>query len=241
MSVGVFEYQVAYVESLDAFEPVLADARRAGVLGLAVKLYEASGSPFADDNRRRLLEQGDRYRGAGFKLGLWGCPRFAPEEAAAACSSLYRELRLAFAVFETEWEYKTDGGGVDVERLLAPWRRLRPFAYTACAVEGGPPTTFNHDSVQRHGVRLLPENYWLYDAGYDTVSSFTRCRALGYDLRTVHPTLTGVEGHGMAESIIRAYRARPAGFVRGVALWRGDMLSAEDYRLVGLARDLALR
>jgi hypothetical protein len=241
--VGIFEYAVAYVEDLSAFPADLARGL-AGVKGVAVKLHDAEGNPHADDNlaelrageRRRLHEQ-------GFSVGLWSCPRFAPELAAADCSRLYAELGLSFAVFETEWHYKTDGGGVDVARLLGPWRERRPRAFTGLAVEGNP-ETFNHAAAIRADCRLLCETYWLAPAGdpaYDARACFERARSFGWDLARVHPTLIGVDRHDMGEAIVRAYRARTAGFVRGVMLWRGDMLTARDYRLVGLADDLARR
>jgi hypothetical protein len=93
---------------------------------------------------------------------------------------------------------------------------------------------------------LCPENYWLQNAGYDVRACFDRCKTLNWDMNRVKPTLTGVEGHTMSEAIIRRYRAplyRDTGLwpIPGILLWRGDMLAAEDYRLVRIADDLSLR
>jgi hypothetical protein len=238
----VFEYAVAYVEDLRNFDHQLARVV-GGVKAVAVKLYDGGK---AHRENLDLLASGRmrELRSAGYSVGSWAVPRTAPEQAAADCSSLYVELGLSFQVFECEWEYKRDGGGIDVDRLLAPWRARRPFAYTAVATEGMVPREFNHRAAQRWSCRYLPESYWGIDARYDASAEFHAARALGWNLAHVHPTLTGVGERGgdgldrrrdtMAEAIVRAYRARAAGFTRGVAIWRGDMLTRDDYRLLGI-------
>jgi hypothetical protein len=241
MPVPVFDFSIAYVESLDSFRGLEDIARQAGVKGVMVKLQDSGGNPVILPNISALRNGGmARLRQKGFSVGLWSCPRLAPEAAAQECSEIYGALGLGGVIFETEWEYKSDGGGIDVSRLLNPWRVARPKAFTACATEGGPPTTFNHAAAIATGCHLLPENYWRLNGNYDVRPSLERCKALGWPRERVHPTLTGVEGHAMSEAIIRAYRARGL-WANGVALWRGDMLSADDYRLLGLADTLVRR
>lgn len=241
MPTPVFDFAIAYVESLDAFRSLEDIARAAGVKGVMVKLQDSGGNPVCAANLSALTNGGKaRLQAKGFSVGLWSCPRYAPEQAAADCSQIYAAYGLGGVIFETEYEYKTDGGGIDVARLLHPWRAARPKAFTACATEGGPPTTFNHAAAIATGCYLLPENYWRINGAYDVRASLTRCKALGWPKERVKPTLTGVEGHAMGEAIIRAYRAREL-WTAGAALWRGDMLTADDFRLLGLADTLARR
>jgi len=233
----VFEHVVGYVESLAAFRSVELDARAAGVRGLAIKLWDVGDNPVIPDNLARLRSGGvARLRSLGFVPGPWACPRGEPERCAGEVSALYGELQLSFVVFETEWEYKTDGGGIPVSRLLTPWRELRPKAYTAVATEGMVPETFDHAAAIAAGCRYLPESYWRLGGRYDPRAELIAAAALGWPKARVHPTLSGVEGHDFAEALIRCYRARQAGFTRGVALWRADMLTSEDYRLLSLCQ-----
>ena len=239
----IFQYPIAYVEQLSNFESKRSAACAAGIKGLAIKVFDAGENPAAVENRQRLMTgEGAVLRSLGFVLGAWACPRTAPTSSAGALSRIYANLSLSFVVWETEWEYKSDGGGLDVAVLIKAWRALRPKAYTGFAVEGGPPTTFNHAAVQADPNSFLcPENYWLQHGSYDQRASLTRCLQLGWTLDRVKPTLTGVEGHSMSEAIIRAYRAEMSVLpTQGYLVWRGDMLGAEDYRLLGLATGLAL-
>jgi hypothetical protein len=226
------------VETLGNFQPTTA--RAAGVKGLAIKLYDATGNPYAEENYTRLVNgDADNLRSLGFSLGAWACPRYAPEETADDVSAIYRLLRLSFAIFETEWEYKTDGGKVDVARLVTAWRALRPKAYTGFAVEGGPPTTFNHAvAIADPNSYLCPENYWLQNSAYDVRASLAQAAALGWPLERVKPTLTGVEGHDFGEALVRLMRAYEG---KGVLLWRGDMLTPAQYQLHAVADTIALR
>lgn len=236
----IFDHCVAYVEDLRNFFPLRPYAPASVVKGLAIKLHDQGANPVIPINYNLLRQRGPELRAQGYSLGIWSCPRRDPVGGAASTSTVYGALGLSFCVFETEWEYKSDGGGVDVKVLLDDWRLLRPKAYTAVATEGGPPTTFNHAAAIAHDCRLLPENYWKQDGQYDARRSIERAKALGWDPRRVHPTATGVEGHGMCEALLRIYRAQPIWGGKGIALWRGDMLTAEDYRLVALADDLAV-
>ena len=241
---SIFEYQIAYVEDLSAFDSKRAAARAAGVKGLAIKLYDGDGNPLIGKNETYLRANGAALRAQGFSLGVWACPRNeSVQNAASLISNAY--AGKSFCVMETEWLWKSDGGGRDVADLLAAWRTVRPKAWTGFALEGGPSTAFNHTAVQADPYSVLcPENYWLQNAGYDVRACLERCVSLGWDLSRVKPTLTGVEGHSMAEAIIRCQRVQNSfenHVTQGVLLWRGDMLSDEDYRLIGLADNLALR
>lgn len=249
MSTSIFSFPIAYVESLEAFESVEAVARDVGrVKGLAIKLHEANGdNPFTDQNRR-VLERGaaKRLRGRGYVLGAWSCPRTEPEKSAEAMSALYGALGLSFAIFETENEYKTDGGKIDVARLWRRWRELRPRAYTGAAVLGNMPTTYNY-AAGAGDIHYLAENYYNQNGAFDFRTTLARAVELGIPLERVHPTITGVEwNQTTAESLIRAYSATltaPGASERiaGFAIWRGDSLTFSDYRLIGLAGGLALR
>lgn len=238
---GIFEYRVAYVESLAAFEPLRSVARLAEVVGLAVKLHDAGGNPVAAQNYDYIKAHNSSLRGQGFSLGAWSCPRTEPEGSAAAVSTIVGQLGLSFTVFETEWEYKTDGGGIDVKRLLTPWRSVRPLMYTGVAVEGGPPTTFNHAAAIKANTRLLPETYYQPPYNYDARAAFRRALSLGWNAKRIHPAASGVENADLCNSLIRLYRARSAGYTRGYMIWRGDMLSAAQYEQLGLADDLAAK
>lgn len=237
----IFEHAVAYVSSLRNFQAVEQAARAGGVVGLAIKTWDTGVDPDVVDNLARLRSgEVRRLRGLGFVPGMWPIPRTEPERCVAETSALLGEVGLSFCVFETEWEYKTDGGGIDVGRLLRPWRQVRPKTYTAVATEGMVPETFNHTAAITAGCRYLPESYWHLGERYDPRAEMIRAKALGWPLARVHPTASGVEGHDFGEALIRCYRARTAGFTRGIALWRGDMLNAAQYRLLGLtAGDLS--
>lgn len=190
----------------------------------------------------------------GYSLGVWSCPRLEPEASARAVSALYVKLSLSFCIFETEWEYKTDGGGIDVARVLSEWRKTRPRAYTGFAVEGNAPDTFNHAAVQADGYSFLcPENYWGINGSYDVRACLERCVELDWELWRVKPTLTGVGNRGgdsldagnrhtIGEALLRYMRvAIDEPDVLGALVWRGDMMDTEDYRILGLADTISLR
>jgi len=242
---SIFEYGIGYVEDLSAFNAVAGPARAAGLKGLAVKLQDSNGNPFCESNAAWLEARASELRGQGFSLGVWSCPRSTPVAAAKAVSALYKRFSLSFCVFETEWEYKTDGGMVDVATLVAAWRKLRPKAYTGFATTGEPPTTFNHAAViaDRHSF-LCPENYWLQSSAYDVRRSLAQADRLGWPPERVKPTLTGVEGHDLSEALVRMYRAGRGcghGWNLGYLLWRADMLTPAQYEALGVADTLALR
>lgn len=233
----VFEQGTAYVANLANFEAVRASADAAGVRALAIKVWDQSPDPDVAANLALLTPAyRQRLHADGFGLVGWACPRFDPRGCALRMSDLYSQLGLGGVVFECEAEYKTDGGSVDVAELLGPWRVARPRAFTAIATEGMVPSTFNHAAAIAASCRYWPESYWLLGPRYDARAEVAAAIALGWPRERVHPTLSGVEGHGMAEAIVRAYRARSAGFTHGVAIWRGDELTADDYRLLGLVK-----
>lgn len=242
---GIFDYAIAYVESLATFEPLAVPARSSGVKGLAIKLHDSDGNPEATRNRDYLKVHGPTLRGSGYSLGAWVCPRYKPGQAALATSALYKELCLSFVIFETEWEYRpgANPAGIDVDDLLRPWRAIRPKAWTGFALEGTPSPEFNHAAVQADPFAVLcPENYWRSGEQYDVRRCFAAAVGLGWSLDRVKPTLSGVEGHAFDESLVRCYSALDiweGG--QGVLLWRGDMLRAEDYALFARADTLALR
>lgn len=233
----IFEHAVAYVANAGNFMPLAAAARASGVTGLALKLWDTGDDPDVTANQAMLAgPDAARLHGLGFKLGGWACPRTQPGRCASELSVLYGKYGLSFVVFECEAEYKTDGGGVDVATLLSPWRRMRPLAYTGIATEGMVPATFNHHAAIAARCRYLPESYYRVDGRYDASAELRQAVALGWPVSWVHPTLSGVEGHTIAESMLRAYRARSSGFTHGVAVWRGDMLRLEDYVTLALGR-----
>lgn len=233
----IFEQGTAYVPSLGNFEAVREEAKAAGVRALAVKMFDQNPDPDVTANLAKLTAT---YRAGlradGFAIVGHACPRFDPAGCAVKMSDYLSRFALSGVVFECEAEYKTDGGKVDVTALLTPWRVARPKTYTAIATEGQVPSTFNHRAAIAAGCRYWPESYWLLGPRYDASAELSAAIALGWDRRRVHVTLSGVEGHGMAEAIVRAYRSRAAGFTHGVALWRGDELTADDYRLLGLVK-----
>lgn len=231
----IFELGIAYVANLPNFEAIRADAKAAGVRGLAVKVWDENPDP---DVTANLAELTATYRlklaADGFLLVGWACPRYAPQACALAMSDLWAKLGLHAVIFETEYEYKTDGGGVDVAALLNPWRVARPKAYTGVAVEGQVPTTFDHRAAIAAGCRLLPETYQAVGADHTAPAAMSRALSLGWARERVHVACSGVEGNAMAESLVYAYRARAVGFTHGLALWRGDELTADDYRLAAI-------
>jgi hypothetical protein len=242
---NIFERKLAFVEYLEVFESKMEAARAAGVHGLAVKLYEANrDNPAVPGNLSRLYDAvyRRRLRDMGFSLGAWVCPRYKPEEAARGVSLLYGRFGLSFLAAELEYEYKRNGGQVDAARFTSAWRALRPKAYSAVVSYGYPDAEMNWPALLAASFHYIPESFWLVDGRNDPRACLDGCVDLGIPLERVHPLLSVIEGHTLAEGLIRAYEAflsaRPTNY--GVGLYLGENASDEDYRLLRLADSLAL-
>jgi len=242
---NIFERKLAFIEYLSVFEGKMELARAAGVHGLAVKLYEANGdNPAVAENLSRLADATYRRRlhEMGFSLGAWICPRYKPVSAAREVSTLYGQLRLSFLVAELEYEYKANGGKVDAAAFTSEWRKLRPKAYSAVVTYGYPDAEMNWPAIVAAGFHYIPECFWLVDPRFDPATCMQGCYRLQIPRERVHPLLSVLEGHTLAEGLIRAYEGQVGltGFLYGVSAYLAENLSPEDWRLFGLADSLAL-